>query len=110
VSLSYKVVLAPAGTLIAACQRADDAVRVAEAFVDRRCVVKWAGKIVWRSWELMGTIHDAGRLVAARVTEINRQAYDKDYGEGAYARMITLMDTRHEVAAENSAACASVQG
>jgi hypothetical protein len=109
-TLRYKVVAKSSGTLIAACQRADDAVRIAEAYIDRPCAVKWAGKIVWRSGEPMGTIHDAGRLAAARVTEINRQAYDKDYGEGAYARMITLMDTRHEVAAENSAACASVQG
>jgi len=108
-TLHYKVVAKSSGTLIAACQRADDAVRVAEAFVDRACVVKWAGKIVWRSGELMGDFIDGGRTVVARVAEINRQAYDKDYGEGAYARMLALMDTRQDIARENSAACASVK-
>jgi|HubBroStandDraft_2_1064218.scaffolds.fasta_scaffold184172_3 hypothetical protein len=115
-TLQYKVVQKTSGTLIAACQRADDAVRVAEGVAGRECVIKWAGKIVYRAgevvWSAMGACADftgAGRLVAARVAEINRQAYDKDYGPGAYGRMIARMDLRREIELENSMACESVK-
>lgn len=113
-TLQYKVVQRTSGTLIAACQRADDAVRVAEGVAERECVIKWAGKIVYRTGELvrsaMGAWADfagAGRLVAERVTEINRQAYDKEYGPGAYDRMIARMDLQLEIETENAAACGS---
>jgi hypothetical protein len=66
-----------------------------------------SGELVWATTGACADFTGAGRLVAARVTEINRQAYDKDYGPGAYARMIALMDAKHEIAAENQLAATS---